>query len=188
MMRRVILVNDWMDSHGVWSVGGAREQTGVVAVHDQFLCGLRQEESLVVGEPPRGVAGSDQPVGWLGCRKWRWWGLDGIQRHQRGPRRRCGSGGTRFLAFHRVGDGCRRQWQANRRCDTRRAVDAAGAARGIGRGRRPFGIGTAVLYSGFTSGGVGTVIAENDRADDPDQQDCQCQADLCVAVHVLVLR
>ena len=57
MMRRVILVNDWMDSHGVWSVGGAREQTGVVAVHDQFLCGLRQEASLVVGEPRRGSCG-----------------------------------------------------------------------------------------------------------------------------------
>ena len=57
MMRRVILVNDRMDSRGVWSVGGAREQTGVVAVHDQFRCGLTQEESLVVGEPPRGSCG-----------------------------------------------------------------------------------------------------------------------------------
>ena len=31
--------------------------------------------------------------------------------------------------------------------------------------------------------GVSSVIAENHGTNDSDQQDCQCQADLCVAVH-----
>lgn len=68
VMRRGVLVNDRMDFHGVWSVDGVMEQTGVVAVHDQFRCGLWQQESLVVGELPRGRSGIEQAcrvAGWL---------------------------------------------------------------------------------------------------------------------------
>lgn len=36
--------------------------------------------------------------------------------------------------------------------------------------------------------GVFSVIAENHGTNDSDQQDCQCQADLCIAVHGSVLR